>query len=87
MPDTRVLRRDGEGVGHDPTGDSAVGGQVQQVAGVVVEPADDLDLDPGAEQHVGEVGLPELVGAVRDEPDATMTGGVSAVAGSPDLRR
>ena len=35
-----------EGGEHDRAGDPAVGGDVQGVAGVVVEPGDDLDVVP-----------------------------------------
>ena len=36
----------GEGVDHDPGGDHGVGGAAQDVAGVVIEPGDDLGVGP-----------------------------------------
>ena len=39
-----------------------VGGDGQGVAGVVVEPGEDLDVDAVGEAVVGEVGLPGFVG-------------------------
>ena len=45
------------------------GRAAEQVAGVVVEPADDLDLAAVGEAPVGEVGLPDLVGRRGLEPD------------------
>ena len=49
--------------------DPGAGRAREQVTGVVVEPADDLDLGPVREAPVGEVGLPELVGRGRLEAD------------------
>jgi hypothetical protein len=34
-----------EGVDHDGTGDAVVGGDGQGVAGVIIEPGQDLDVD------------------------------------------
>jgi hypothetical protein len=50
-----------EGVEHDASGDPVVRGDVQGVAGVVVEPVEDLDIGAVGESPVGEVGLPALV--------------------------
>ena len=36
-----------EGVSHDRPGDAGVGADVQGVAGMVVEPGDDLDVSAG----------------------------------------
>ena len=63
-----------EGGEHDRGGDPGVGGDVQGVAGAVVEPADDLDVGAGSavgsgEPVVGEVGLPGLVRHRGFEPD------------------
>ena len=58
-----------EGVDDDGTGDSAVGGDRDRVAGVVIEPAQDLDVGAVGEPPVGEVGLPALVRQVGLEPD------------------
>ena len=46
-----------------------VGGDRQGVAGVVVEPAEDLDVGAVGEAPVGEVGLPGLVGLFGLEAD------------------
>ena len=59
---------------HDRTGDPVVGGDTQGVAGVVVEPGQDLGvcsrsaIGPG-EPVVGEVGLPALVRLFGGEAD------------------
>lgn len=57
-----------EGVGDGAAGDAGVAGQVGEVAGVVVEPGDDLDLAAVGESPVGGVGLPDLVGSLGREP-------------------
>jgi hypothetical protein len=59
---------------HDRSGDPVVGGHRQGVAGVVVEPGQDLGVGTGSavgagEPVVGEVGLPALVGLVGLEAD------------------
>jgi hypothetical protein len=59
---------------HDRGGDPGVCGDVQGVAGAVVEPGDDLDVGAGSavgegEPVVGEVGLPGLVRHGRLEAD------------------
>jgi hypothetical protein len=64
----------GEAGQHDLRGDPGVGGDVQGVAGVVVEPGDDLHVGTGGavgvgEPVVGEVGLPGLVRLVGFEPE------------------
>jgi hypothetical protein len=60
-----------EGVDHDGARDPAVGGDGQGVAGVVIQPGQDLGVGAGAQRVVGEVGLPHLVGLVGLEPDIT----------------
>ena len=56
--------------GHDGgSGDGLVGGDRQGVAGVVVEPGEDLDVGAVGEAVVGEVGLPGLVGLLGLEAD------------------
>lgn len=50
-----------ERVGHCFAGYSAVGGEVEKVAGVVVDPADDFAVEVVG-VPVGEVGLPQTVG-------------------------
>ena len=65
MPAHGVLER----VDHDGAGDLDVGGDGQGVAGVVVEPGQDLDVVTAAEAVVGEVGLPHLVGLLGGEAD------------------
>ena len=49
-------------VDDDVAGDRGVGGAAEQVAGVVVEPVEDLDVGAVGQAPVGEVGLPALVG-------------------------
>ena len=63
-----------ERVDDDGAGDPLVGGDRQGVAGVVVEPGEDLDVDAGGEAVVGEVGLPGLVGLVGFEADVGRAG-------------
>jgi phosphohistidine swiveling domain-containing protein len=63
-----------ERVDHDRAGDASVGGDRQGVAGVVVQPRQDLDIDAGAQPVVGEVGLPHLVGLLSGEPDIRRPG-------------
>jgi hypothetical protein len=63
-----------EGGDHDRGGDPLVCGDVQGVAGAVVEPADDLGVRAGSavgagEPVVGEVGLPGLVRHRCFEPE------------------
>ena len=58
-----------EGVGGDGAGYAPVGGDRQGVAGMVVEPGDDLGCGPVGEAPVREVRLPALVGQVGLEPD------------------
>lgn len=48
----------GDGV----AGDRGVGGAGEEVAGVVVEPVEDLHVGAVGQAPVGEVGLPALVG-------------------------
>ena len=49
-------------------GDGSVGGAGEQVAGMVIEPVQDLDVSAVREAPVGEVGLPGFVGLGRFEP-------------------
>ena len=75
-----------EGGGDDRSGDPGVCGDVQGVAGAVVEPADDLHVvGPGDVDQavVGEVGLPGLVGHRRLEPDVGGLRVVSWARGRP----
>jgi hypothetical protein len=51
-----------EGGQDDGAGNGSVGGGGEQVAGVVVEPVQDLDVPSAGQSPVGEVGLPQLVG-------------------------
>ena len=50
-------------------GDAAVGGDRERVAGVVVEPGQDLGVGAVGEPPVGEVGLPAFVGLFGGEAD------------------
>ena len=56
-----------EGGEHDGGGHGGVGGDVQDFAGVVIEPGDDFCVGAGGQAVVGDVGLPELVGLVGFE--------------------
>ena len=67
-----------EGVDHDRAADPDMSGDRQGVAGVVVEPGQDLAVPAGGEGIVGEVGLPGLVGLVGLEADI---GGARALLG------
>jgi hypothetical protein len=60
--------RGAELVEHDRPGDTVMGADSQRVAGVVIEPAQDLDICAGREAVVGEVGLPGLVWLFGLEP-------------------
>ena len=51
------------------SGDGSVGGDRQGVAGVIIEPGQDLDVGSIREAVVGEVSLPGLVGLLGLEPD------------------
>lgn len=55
-------------------GDTGVGGEGEGVAGVVVEPGEDLGVLAAGEGVVGEVGLPRLVGLVGFEADVGRPG-------------
>ena len=58
-----MLRAGGaEGLQDGGAGDPGVGGDGQGVAGVVVEPGQDLGIGPVGERVVGEAGLPALFG-------------------------
>ena len=63
-----------ERVDHDGAGDPGVGGDGQGVAGVVIQPRQDLDVDAGGQPVVGEVGLPPLVGLLGGEADVGGSG-------------
>ena len=58
-----------EGGDDSGSGDGAVGGDGQGVAGVVVEPGEDLDVGAISEAVMGEVGLPGFVGLFGFEAD------------------
>ena len=53
-----------EGADHGLAGDAWVGAAGEKVAGVVIEPVDDLHTGAVGELPVGEVGLPAFVGLV-----------------------
>ena len=59
-PAVRIARR-GERGHHVVAGDPPEGRAGEQVARVVVEPVQDLDLGPVGQAPMGEVGLPQLV--------------------------
>ena len=58
-----------EGVHDDGAGDGSVGGNREGVAGVVIEPGEDLAVGAIPETPVGEVRLPALIRQVGLEPD------------------
>jgi len=66
-----------EGGEHDGAGDAVVGGDGERVAGVVIEPGQDLGVGAVGEPVVGEVGLPALVRLFGGEADV---GGAGAFA-------
>lgn len=57
-----LLRGVQEGIDYDGSGDFGVGGEVEQVAGVVVDEVQDLHAGAPGQGPVGEVGLPHFVG-------------------------
>ena len=57
-----------EGCQHDGPGDPGVRGDPQRVAGVVIEPGQDLGAGAVGEGVVGEVGLSAFVGQFGGEP-------------------
>ncbi len=63
-----------EGGDDGGSGDGLVGGDRQGVAGVVVEPGEDLDVGSVGEAVVGEVGLPGFVGLFGLEADVGRAG-------------
>ena len=67
--DSVVFDRGSEGVDDDRSSDDTVGGDRQGVAGVIVEPGEDLGVGAVGEAMVGDVGLPGLVGLFGCEPD------------------
>jgi hypothetical protein len=58
-----------ERVQDNRSGDAAVGGDRERVAGVVVEPGQDFGVGRVGEPPVGEVGLPAFVGLVGSQTD------------------
>ena len=62
-----------EGVHDDLAGDSRVRGEVEEVAGVVIDPPNDLDFFAGREAVVCEVRLRHFVGLCGLEPDPGRT--------------
>ena len=75
----------GEGVDHDRAGHSAVSGDRDRVAGVVIDPAQDLDLAVVGEAPVGEIGLPHLIGQFRLEADVGRTRSFLGLRGDPTV--
>ena len=67
-----------ERVDDDFAGNRGPGAGGEQVAGVVVEPVDDLRAGAAGQRPVGEIGLPALVGQGRFEPEV---GGAGPLAG------
>ena len=67
--DAVLLAGSPEGQQDGGAGDPVVRGQGERVAGVIVEPGQDLGVGAVGEGVVGEVGLPALVGHLGLEPD------------------
>ncbi len=63
--DAVLLAGSAEGEQHGGAGDPGVRGKRERVAGVVIEPGQDLGIRLAGERVVGEVGLPALVGHAR----------------------
>ena len=73
---------DAKEYGHDViAGDGLMGGAGEQVAGVVIEPVQDLDVGPVREAPVDEVRLPHLVRLRHLKARVGATGGVCAARG------
>ena len=62
-----------------------MGGHGQGIAGVVVEPGEDLDVAAVAEPVVGEVGLPGFVGLLGAEPQVGGLGSFGRLGGDQSL--
>ncbi|MBB3748158.1 hypothetical protein FHT44_000619 [Mycolicibacterium sp. BK634] len=60
--DAMVVNNFAEFGDDDRSCDTDVGGDRERVAGVVVDPAQDLDVGPVGQPPMGEVGLPSLLG-------------------------
>ena len=55
-------------------GDGLVGGRAEQIARVIVQPVEDLDISPVGQAPVGHVGLPHLVGLGSGKPHIGASG-------------
>jgi hypothetical protein len=66
--------RGAELVDDDPAGDRLVCGESERVAGVIIEPGEDLGVGPVGEWVVHEVRLPTLVRLFGFEPDVGAAG-------------
>ena len=62
-------------------GHGRVGGQRQDVPGVVVDPGQDLRVPPAGQRVVGEVGLPQLVRLLGREPGPRRPGPLAGLRG------
>jgi hypothetical protein len=70
-----------ECVGDDFAGDRVPGAGGEQVAGVVVEPVDDLRVGAAGQGPVGEIGLPALAGLGGGEAQAGGAGPLTGLRG------
>jgi hypothetical protein len=70
-----------EGGQHDRPGNPGVGGQVQHIPGMIIQPADDLRVAAISQSQVGEVRLPAFVRQVRLEPQVRRAGPLGRVRG------
>ena len=79
--------RDAELVDDGLACDAAMGGEPQHVAGVVIEPREDLAVGPVGEERVGGVRLPTLVGEVGFEARIGLRGRFSGAGVMSPWRR
>jgi hypothetical protein len=54
---------------HDGSGDAPMGGDRERVAGMVIDPVEDLHVSAIGQPPMGEVGLPALVGLFGGKAD------------------
>jgi hypothetical protein len=80
-----LLAGGAEGEQDGGAGDRGAGGERERVAGVVVEPGQDLGAGPAGEGLVGEVGLPALAGQLGGEPDVGRLRPFGRVGGDQSL--
>ena len=65
--------------------DPGVGGEGENVAGVVIQPGQDLGIRAAGERVVGEVGLPALVGLLGGEANVGRPRPLRSIGGDQAL--